>query len=62
MIEVEVVDAASTIKFLEGLEALYSTTALIHVFFDNARYHHAKIVQWWLAHAGRRIMLHFVPS
>ena len=62
MIEAEAIDAASTIKLLEGLEALYSTTALIHVFLDNARYHHAKIVQEWLAQAGRRIMLHFVPS
>jgi transposase len=62
MIEVEAVDAASTIKLLEALEALYSTTALIHVFLDNARYHHAKIVQEWLAQSGRRITLHFVPS
>jgi len=62
MIEAEAIDAASTIKLLEGLEALYSTTALIHVFLDNARYHHAKIVQEWLARSGRRIALHFVPT
>jgi transposase len=62
MIEVEVVDAASTIKLLAGLEALYATTALIHVFLDNARYHHAKIVQEWLAQPGRKIRLHFLPS
>ena len=37
MIEAEVVDAASTIKLLASLEALYSTAALIHVFRDNAR-------------------------
>jgi transposase len=36
MIEAETVDAASTINLLEALEALYSTTALIHVFLDNA--------------------------
>ena len=35
---------------------------LIHVFLDNARYHHAKIVQKWLAQPGRRIKLHFVPA
>jgi transposase len=62
MIEVEVVDAASTIKLLAGLEALYATTASIHVFLDNARYHHAKLVRQWLAQPGRRITLHFVPS
>ena len=47
---------------MEALEALYSTTALIHVFLDNARYHHAKIVQEWLLRPERRIALHFVPS
>lgn len=62
MIEAETVDAASTIKLLEALEALYSTTAQIHVFLDNARYHHAKIVKEWLSQPGRRIALHFVPS
>ena len=36
--------------------------ALIHVFLDNARYHHAKLVQEWLALPGRRIKLHFIPT
>src|SRR5277367_2020985 len=62
MIEAEAIDAALTIKLLAGIEALYSTTALIHVFLDNARYHHAKIVRKWLSQPGRRIALHFVPS
>ena len=48
MIEVETVDAASTINLLESIEALYPMLALIHVFLDNARYHHAKLVQEWL--------------
>ena len=34
----------------------------IHVFLDNARYHHAKVVQGWMQRPGRRIVLHFVPS
>ena len=55
MIEAEAIDAASTIKLLAGIEALYSTTALIHVFLDNARYHHAKIVRKWLSQPGRRL-------
>ena len=55
MIEAETIDAASTIKLLASLQALYSTTALIHVFLYNARYHHAKIVQEWLSQPGRRI-------
>ena len=34
----------------------------IHVFLDNARYHHAKAVQEWMQQPGRRIVLHFVPT
>jgi transposase len=62
MIDVETVNAASTITLLQALEALYPLMALIHVFLDNARYHHAKLVQEWLARPDCRIRLHFIPS
>ncbi len=62
MIEAETIDAASTIKLLEAIEALYPLLAMIHIYLDNARYHHAKLVQAWLAQPGRRIRLHFVPA
>ena len=62
MIDVETVDAASTIRLLEAIEAMYPLLVMIHVFLDNARYHHAKIVQEWLAQPGRRVTLHFVPA
>lgn len=61
MIEALTVDALSTIKLLQAIEALYPMLALIHVFVDNARYHHAKLVQDWLAQPGRRVRLHFIP-
>jgi len=61
MIEVVTVDAISTIRLLESIAALYPLLALIHVFLDNARYHHAKLVQEWLARPGCRIKLHFIP-
>ena len=61
MIEVLTVDAMSTIALLMSIEALYPAMRLIHVFLDNARYHHAKLVRAWLAQPGRRIKLHFVP-
>src|SRR6516164_1069762 len=35
IIEVETIDALSTIKLLESIEALYPMLALIHVFLDN---------------------------
>jgi len=62
MIEVETVDAVSTIKLLESLETLYPLLAMIHVFLDNASYHHARLVQDWLTQPGRRIKLHYIPA
>ncbi len=61
MIEVETVDALSTIRLLQQVEALYPLLALIHVYLDNARYHHAVLVRDWLAQPGCRIRLHFIP-
>ena len=62
MLEVLVVNAASTIMLLMAIEAMYPGKRLIHVFLDNARYHHAKLVQQWLARSGCRVRLHFIPS
>jgi transposase len=56
------VDALSTILLLTSIETMYPGMRLIHVFLDNARYHHAKLVQAWLAMPDRRIRLHFVPT
>lgn len=61
MLDVVTVDAMSTIALLMAIEALYPAMRRIHVFLDNARYHHATIVQEWLAEEGRRIKLHFIP-
>src|SRR5665213_1110950 len=62
MKDVLTVDAMSTILLLTAIEAMYPAMRLVHVFLDNARYHHAKLVQAWLAQPGRRIKLHFVPA
>ena len=62
VLDVETVDAASTIALFEALERSHSTMRRIHVFLDNARYHHAKAVQAWMENPKRRIVLHFVPS
>jgi transposase len=62
MIEVLTVDAMSTIALLIAIEVMYPAMRLIHVFLDNARYHHARAVQEWLAMPGRRIKLHFIPA
>jgi hypothetical protein len=62
MVEVLTVDAASTIQLLESIEALFSMLAPVHVFLDNARYHHPPdptpwAVREWLARPGCRIKL-----
>ena len=62
MKDVLTVDALSTILLLTAIEAMYPAMRWIHVFLDNARYHHAKLVQAWLAQPDRRIKLHFVPA
>ena len=61
MIEALTIDAASTSRLLQSIEALHPMLALIHVFLDNARYHHAKLVQEWMAWAGMTHQpLHFI--
>jgi DNA invertase Pin-like site-specific DNA recombinase/transposase len=62
MLEVETVDAASTIRLMIALLTMYPRKRVIHLFLDNARYHHAKLVQAWLARPGCRIRLHFIPT
>jgi transposase len=60
--EVLVVDALSTIALLEAIERAYPHKSRIHLYLDNAAYHHAKLVRDWLSRSGRRIVLHFVPA
>jgi len=62
MRDVLTVDAASTIMLLMAIEAMYPGKRLVHLFLDNARYHHAKLVQAWLARPECRIKLHFIPA
>ena len=60
-IEGEKINAQTTRQMLEKLEARNPARKLIHVFLDNARYHHAKILQPWLESSERRVKLHFLP-
>jgi transposase len=62
MLEVATVNAISTIMLLLTIEAMYPAKRMIHLFVDNARYHHAKLVQAWLARPDCRIKLHFIPT
>ena len=60
-VEGEKINAQTTKQMLEKLERNNPTMTLIHVFVDNARYHHAKVLQPWLAKSDRRVRLHFLP-
>ena len=61
--EVLTVDAMSTIALLMSIEALYPAMRLIHVFLDNARYHHAKLVRDWLASSiSSRLIVRICPA
>jgi transposase len=62
MLDVETVNAVSTIALLIAIENMFPRKRIIHVFLDNARYHHARLVNEWLAQRGRRIKLHFIPA
>jgi hypothetical protein len=57
MLEVETIDAASTIEPMIALLSLYPRKRVIHPFLDNARYHRARLVQAWLARPGWRIKI-----
>ncbi len=61
MIEAPTVNALSTISLLQMILSVYSAARLIHIYLDNARYHHAVLVQEWLKHSGQNIILHFIP-
>jgi transposase len=58
---VDTVNADSTIQLLTEIEATYPRKRRIHVFLDNARCHHSRLVRAWLARPGCRIRLRFVP-
>lgn len=48
MLEALTVDALRTTRLPESVGAMYPKKRAIHLFVNNARYHHAKLVQTWL--------------
>ncbi len=57
MIEVVTVNALSPIALLMAIEIMYPFKRWVHVFLNNARYHHADMVKEWLARPDCRIKL-----
>jgi transposase len=62
LVEAEKINAETTRQLLQKLESAYPSKRIIHVVLDNARYHHAKVLQPWLQAPKRRIKLHFLPA
>jgi transposase len=60
-VEPETVNFESTIALFEKIEARNPAAKHIHVFLDNARYHHARVVRQWMEKTKSRIKLHFLP-
>jgi transposase len=61
MLEVLTVNAESTIALLTAIMLMFPTKKWIHVFLDNAKYHHAEMVREWLGRPDCRIKLHYIP-
>jgi len=56
------ITAETTLILLKELERAYPDKRRVHVFLDNAKYHHAKMLKPWLERPGCRIRLHFLPA
>ena len=57
--EDSILNAQSTITFLDKIEKAYPTKRKIHIFLDNAKYYKNKLVKNYLE--GSKIQLHFLP-
>lgn len=61
-VEAEKITAKTTRQLLQKVETAHPSMRVIHVYVDNARYHHAKALQDWLNAPERRVKLHFLPA
>jgi transposase len=61
-VEVEKVNADSTIALFERLESRNQDKRIIHVILDNAKYHHAEKVRKWLSRPACKIRIIWLPS
>ena len=61
IVEGEAISAETTLRLFERLARRHPDRRKIHVFLDNARYHHARHVKAWLERPNCRIVLHFLP-
>ena len=60
-VKAEKINAITTQQLREKIEKAYPTMAAIYIILDNARYHHAKILQPWIESPERRVKLLFLP-
>ena len=60
-VEGEQIDGETTLRLLRKIEADYTEATRIHVFLDNARYNHARMLKPWLERPDCRLKLHCPP-
>jgi len=61
-VEEKQINAETSLKLFQKLEQKYPEKRCIHLFLDNARYHHAKLLRPWLERPDCRVKLHFLPA
>jgi hypothetical protein len=61
IVEQMTINAASTIKLLDRVEAHNPTVISIYVIGDNAAYHKSKEVMEWPLRPERRVKFHVLP-
>lgn len=60
-VEGERINAETTLALFRRVESAWPEARTVHVFLDNARYHHAKMLKPWLERPECRLKLHFLP-
>ena len=60
-VEGERINAETTLRLFQKLERSWPGARRIHLFLDNARYHHARMLKPWLQRPDCRLKLHVLP-
>ena len=58
--QVETINALTILVFIQAIEKAYPHKKRIHLYVDNARYHHAILVKEYLQTS--RVIIHYLPA
>ena len=60
-VEGERINAEMKLALFKSIEGTWPEASTIHMFADNARYYHAKMLKLWLERPECHLKLHFLP-